>query len=85
MSSGEGKSVVGGATIFLFNSKKQLKTGKQKLQLWPQKEADGRVPTTTPGKVGKPFFRIINFCVCCLLLSPQGELNFSYRLVPVGS
>lgn len=55
MSSGEGKSVVGGATIFLFNSKKQLKTGKQKLQLWPQKEADGRVPTTTPGKVGNLF------------------------------
>ncbi|XP_044949205.1 phosphatidylinositol 3-kinase, root isoform [Hordeum vulgare subsp. vulgare] len=53
VSSGEGKSVVGGATIFLFNSKKQLKTGKQKLQLWPQKEADGRVPTTTPGKVPK--------------------------------
>uniref|UniRef100_A0ACD5X4Y6 Uncharacterized protein n=1 Tax=Avena sativa TaxID=4498 RepID=A0ACD5X4Y6_AVESA len=51
VSSGEGRSVVGGATIFLFNSKKQLKTGRQKLRLWPQKEADGRVPTTTPGKV----------------------------------
>jgi hypothetical protein len=51
VSSGEGSSVVGGATIFLFNSKKQLKTGRQKLRLWPQKEADGRVPTTTPGKV----------------------------------
>jgi phosphatidylinositol 3-kinase len=29
----------------------QLKTGKQKLRLWPGKEADGSFPTTTPGKV----------------------------------
>uniref|UniRef100_A0A0E0KZ76 phosphatidylinositol 3-kinase n=1 Tax=Oryza punctata TaxID=4537 RepID=A0A0E0KZ76_ORYPU len=53
MSSGEDGNIVGGATIFLFNNKKQLKTGRQKLRLWPQKEADGRVPTMTPGKVPK--------------------------------
>lgn len=29
----------------------QLKTGKQKLRLWPGKEADGSFPTNTPGKV----------------------------------
>ncbi|AQK52131.1 Phosphatidylinositol 3-kinase VPS34 [Zea mays] len=51
VSSGENPEVVGGATIFLFNSKRQLKTGRQKLRLWPTKEADGGVPTTTPGKV----------------------------------
>lgn len=45
--------LVGGATILLFNNKKQLKTGKQKLRLWPGKEADGSFPTTTPGKVPK--------------------------------
>ncbi|KAG2577758.1 hypothetical protein PVAP13_6NG191400 [Panicum virgatum] len=50
VSSGEEPEIVGGATIFLFNSKRQLKTGRQKLRLWPKKEADGGVPTTTPGK-----------------------------------
>ncbi|KAM0944249.1 putative phosphatidylinositol 3-kinase [Dioscorea sansibarensis] len=43
--------LVGGATVLLFNRKKQLKTGKQKLRLWPKKEADGKHPTGTPGKV----------------------------------
>lgn len=45
--------VIGGATFCLFNSKKQLKTGQQKLRLWPGRKADGSVPTTTPGKVPK--------------------------------
>ncbi|KAK3121381.1 hypothetical protein QOZ80_8BG0651910 [Eleusine coracana subsp. coracana] len=53
VSSGEDADIVGGATIFLFNSKRHLKTGRQKLRLWPKREADGRVPTTTPGKVPK--------------------------------
>ncbi|XP_062191805.1 phosphatidylinositol 3-kinase, root isoform-like isoform X2 [Phragmites australis] len=53
VSSGEDAEIVGVATIFLFNSKRQLKTGRQKLRLWPKKEADGRVLTTTPGKVPK--------------------------------
>ncbi|OEL23829.1 Phosphatidylinositol 3-kinase, root isoform [Dichanthelium oligosanthes] len=53
VSSGEDPEIVGGATIFLFNSKRQLKTGRQKLRLWPKMEADGGVPTTTPGKVPK--------------------------------
>ncbi|KAK9119728.1 hypothetical protein Scep_017821 [Stephania cephalantha] len=47
----EEDELVGGATILLFNSKKQLKTGKQKLRLWQGKEADGSYPTSTPGKV----------------------------------
>lgn len=51
VSCGNDDSLVGGATFFLFNSKKQLKTGRQKLRLWPGKEADGTIPTTTPGKV----------------------------------
>ncbi|KAL2329320.1 hypothetical protein Fmac_022747 [Flemingia macrophylla] len=46
-----GEGLIGGATILLFNSKKQLKTGKQKLRLWAGKEADGTFPTSTPGKV----------------------------------
>ncbi|XP_026384357.1 phosphatidylinositol 3-kinase, root isoform-like [Papaver somniferum] len=50
----EDEGLVGGATILLFNSKKQLKTGKQKLRLWLGKEADGSYPTTTPGKVPRP-------------------------------
>ncbi|KAL3646157.1 hypothetical protein CASFOL_011337 [Castilleja foliolosa] len=48
-----GEEVVGGATIHLFNMKKQLKTGKHKLRLWAGKEADGSINTTTPGKVPK--------------------------------
>lgn len=43
--------MIGGATIHLFNMKKQLKTGKHKLRLWLGKEADGSVRTSTPGKV----------------------------------
>ncbi|PNY03778.1 phosphatidylinositol 3-kinase root [Trifolium pratense] len=46
-----GEGLIGGATIILFNNKKQLKTGKQKLRLWAGKEADGTFPTSTPGKV----------------------------------
>lgn len=53
VSCGKDEGLVGGATILLFNSKMQLKTGKQKLRLWPGKEADGSLPTSTPGKVPK--------------------------------
>ncbi|KAL6007020.1 hypothetical protein ACLOJK_032516 [Asimina triloba] len=45
------EGLIGGATILLFNRKKQLKMGKQKLRLWPRREADGSYPSTTPGKV----------------------------------
>ncbi|KAL9666604.1 hypothetical protein QQ045_000939 [Rhodiola kirilowii] len=45
------EGLIGGATLLLFNNKKQLKTGKHKLRLWHGKEADGSTPTTTPGKV----------------------------------
>ncbi|KAB1207894.1 Phosphatidylinositol 3-kinase, root isoform [Morella rubra] len=51
VSCGKDDGLIGGATILLFNGKKQLKTGRQKLRLWPGKEADGSFPTTTPGKV----------------------------------
>ncbi|KMT07235.1 hypothetical protein BVRB_6g148700 isoform A [Beta vulgaris subsp. vulgaris] len=47
----KGEGLIGGATILLFNSKKQLRTGKQKLRLWLGKEADGACPSSTPGKV----------------------------------
>ncbi|KAJ6765215.1 PHOSPHATIDYLINOSITOL 3-KINASE CATALYTIC SUBUNIT TYPE 3 [Salix koriyanagi] len=53
VSCGKDEGLIGGATILLFNNKMQLKTGKQKLRLWPGKEADGSFPTTTPGKVPK--------------------------------
>ncbi|CAI9092938.1 OLC1v1028311C2 [Oldenlandia corymbosa var. corymbosa] len=53
VSRGKNEGVVGGATIHLFNMKKQLKTGKHKLRLWLGKEADGSVHTSTPGKVPK--------------------------------
>lgn len=53
VSCGKDEGLIGGATILLFNNKMQLKTGKQKLRLWPGKEADGSFPTSTPGKVPK--------------------------------
>ncbi|XP_073151220.1 phosphatidylinositol 3-kinase, root isoform isoform X1 [Henckelia pumila] len=53
VSCNENEEVVGGATVRLFNLKKQLKTGKHKLRLWSGKEADGSLNTTTPGKVPK--------------------------------
>lgn len=65
VSSGEDPEAVGGATIFLFNSKRQLKTGRQKLRLWPKKEADGGVPTTTPGKVTFGFASLNSELICC--------------------
>ena len=50
--------IIGGATFRLFNSKKQLKSGQQKLRLWPGVKADGSVPTTTPGKVNVQRFKL---------------------------
>ena len=49
------EGLIGGATILLFNNKKQLRTGKQKLRLWLGKEADGAFPSSTPGKVSNSF------------------------------
>lgn len=42
---------VGGATLKLFGKKATVKRGKQRLHLWPGKEADGCSDTTTPSKV----------------------------------
>ncbi|KAJ3694315.1 hypothetical protein LUZ60_009795 [Juncus effusus] len=53
VSGGSEDNVVGGATVFLFNNKRQLKAGRQKLRLYPHKPADGKIPTSTPGKVPK--------------------------------
>ncbi|XP_076943755.1 phosphatidylinositol 3-kinase, root isoform-like [Bidens hawaiensis] len=53
VSCGKDEGLVGGATIHLFNVKKQLQTGKHKLRLWQGKEADGSIHSTTPGKVPK--------------------------------
>ncbi|KAF7123343.1 hypothetical protein RHSIM_Rhsim12G0115800 [Rhododendron simsii] len=53
VSCGKTEGLIGGATISLFNTKKQLKTGRHKFRLWAGKEADGSIQTTTPGKVPK--------------------------------
>ncbi|KAK8939157.1 hypothetical protein KSP39_PZI011129 [Platanthera zijinensis] len=53
VSCGDDDCIVGGATISLFNKQMQLRTGRQKLRLWPCKEADGSIPSSTPGKVPK--------------------------------
>ena len=58
VSRGNNKDPVGGATVHLFSRKEQLKTGKQKLRLWPGKEADGSYPTSTPGKVFSTIFSL---------------------------
>ncbi|PSS28620.1 Phosphatidylinositol 3-kinase [Actinidia chinensis var. chinensis] len=53
VSCGKTEGLIGGATISLFNTKKQLKTGRHKLRLCSGKEADGSIETATPGKVPK--------------------------------
>ncbi|XP_057494102.1 phosphatidylinositol 3-kinase, root isoform [Actinidia eriantha] len=53
VSCGKTEGLIGGATINLFNTKKQLKTGRHKLRLCSGKEADGSIGTATPGKVPK--------------------------------
>ncbi|GAA5901956.1 hypothetical protein JCM8208_006648 [Rhodotorula glutinis] len=45
-------AVVGGSTLRLFGNKATLKKGKQRLYLWKGVEADGRVESDTPSKVG---------------------------------
>ncbi|KAI0071970.1 atypical/PIKK/PI3K protein kinase [Panus rudis PR-1116 ss-1] len=43
---------VGGTTFRLFGKKWTLRRGKHRLLLWPDREADGSLETTTPSKVG---------------------------------
>ncbi|KAH0833172.1 kinase-like domain-containing protein [Lanmaoa asiatica] len=43
---------VGGTTFRLFGKKWTLRRGKHRLLLWPGKEADGSMDTTTPSKLG---------------------------------
>jgi len=42
---------VGGTTLRLFGKKNTLKKGKQRMLLWPDKEADASVESSTPSKV----------------------------------
>ncbi|KIL59571.1 hypothetical protein M378DRAFT_1000569 [Amanita muscaria Koide BX008] len=42
---------VGGTTFRLFGKKMTLRRGKHRLLLWPGREADGSVETSTPSKV----------------------------------
>ncbi|OBZ72708.1 Phosphatidylinositol 3-kinase catalytic subunit type 3 [Grifola frondosa] len=43
---------VGGSTFRLFGKKWTLRRGKHRLLLWPDREADGSIETTTPSKIG---------------------------------
>ncbi|KAH8978579.1 atypical/PIKK/PI3K protein kinase [Lactarius hatsudake] len=43
---------VGGTTFRLFSKKWTLRRGKHRMLLWPGKEADGSLETTTPSKSG---------------------------------
>ncbi|GBE88499.1 atypical/PIKK/PI3K protein kinase [Sparassis latifolia] len=43
---------VGGSTFRLFGKKWSLRRGKHRLFLWPDREADGSIESTTPSKVG---------------------------------
>ncbi|EPS97255.1 hypothetical protein FOMPIDRAFT_1166642 [Fomitopsis schrenkii] len=43
---------VGGSTFRLFGKKLSLRRGKHRLLLWPDREADGSIETTTPSKMG---------------------------------
>ncbi|KZT73494.1 putative atypical/PIKK/PI3K protein kinase [Daedalea quercina L-15889] len=43
---------VGGSTFRMFGKKLSLRRGKHRLLLWPDREADGSIETTTPSKIG---------------------------------
>jgi phosphatidylinositol 3-kinase len=43
-------TVVGGTTISMFDKKGMFRQGMFDLRIWPNVEADGNDPTTTPGK-----------------------------------
>uniref|UniRef100_A0A8C5LRB3 Phosphatidylinositol 3-kinase catalytic subunit type 3 n=1 Tax=Leptobrachium leishanense TaxID=445787 RepID=A0A8C5LRB3_9ANUR len=48
---GPGKSVpVGGTTVSLFGKYGMFRQGMHDLKVWPNVEADGSEPTTTPGR-----------------------------------
>ncbi|KAG1204363.1 hypothetical protein G6F70_000580 [Rhizopus microsporus] len=42
---------VGGTTLRVFGKHFTLRKGKQKLHLWPDREADGKQDTSTPSKI----------------------------------
>ncbi|CAD6575378.1 MAG: Phosphatidylinositol (PI) 3-kinase, partial [Cyphobasidiales sp. Tagirdzhanova-0007] len=44
-------SPVGGTTLRLFGKTCTLKKGKQRMQLWPDREADASIDSSTPSKV----------------------------------
>lgn len=58
---GHPKKVLGGTTLRLFSKKGRLKTGRQRLRLWLDREADTNQPSGTPAKVP---------------LSARGELGY---------
>jgi len=41
----------GGAAMPLFSKKGRLKTGLQRVRLWPGRRADAACPSATPGKL----------------------------------
>ncbi|KAI8922597.1 kinase-like domain-containing protein [Entophlyctis helioformis] len=45
---------IAGTSFGLFGKNNTLRKGRHKLFLWPWKEADGSMPTTTPFKNGQP-------------------------------
>jgi hypothetical protein len=56
---------VGGTSMLLFNKRGLLKLGFRKLLLWPEKEGDGAVNSTTPHKTGSSALGLEK--VCCKL------------------
>lgn len=48
---GPGKeTIVGGTTISVFGKDSTFRQGLFDLRVWPNEEADGKMPTQTPGK-----------------------------------
>ena len=47
---GQPKKVLGGTTLCLFSKKGRLKTGRQRMRLWLDREADTNQPSGTPAK-----------------------------------
>ncbi|CAH8324612.1 unnamed protein product [Eruca vesicaria subsp. sativa] len=80
VSCGKAEGLIGGATILLFNSKVQMKSGKQKLRLWQGKEADGSFSTSTLGKRGVKYLHID--IIIRLSGDASTQNGSSFKLVP---
>ncbi len=63
----------GGAAMLLFSKKGRLKTGLQRVRLWPGRAADVACPSATPGKLPVAERGELGCAGCTTLLQHAGH------------